>query len=144
MNNEQLVELTADIVAAHVTNNNVAVSDVPTLVQSVYGALAALGRDANVPAPAEPKTPAVSIRASVKPDYITCLECGKKQKTLKRHLQSAHGLTPDDYRRDYGLDRSYPMVAPSYAEKRSDMAKSIGLGRKPAEAATKKRGKAKA
>jgi predicted transcriptional regulator len=129
----QLIELTADIVAAHVSNNSVAVGDVANLVQRVHGALAALDQ-----APEEPETqkkvPVVSVRASVKPDYIVCMECGKKQRTLKRHLQSAHGMSPDQYRQDYGLPREYPMTAPSYSQQRQDMARAIGLGRRRAEA----------
>lgn len=131
MENEQLVTLTADIVAAHVANNSIAVGDVPALVQQVYGALASLGKDQ--PAPVEEKQPVVSVKASIKPDYIICMECGRKQKTLKRHLQTAHGMSPEQYRNDYGLPRDYPMVAPNYSKRRSEMAQSIGLGRKPAK-----------
>jgi predicted transcriptional regulator len=129
MENQQLVELTADIVSAHVANNNVAVGDVATLVERVYQALSALGTPA--PEPQQEKTPAVSVRASIKPDYLVCMECGRKQKTLKRHLENAHGMSPDQYRADYGLPRDYPMVAPEYSKKRSQMAHAIGLGRKP-------------
>jgi predicted transcriptional regulator len=134
----QLITLTADIVSAHVSNNNVAVGDVANLVQRVHEALAGLGA---APAAQEPqkKEPVVSVRASVKPDYIVCMECGKRQKTLKRHLQSAHGMTPNEYRKDYGLPDTYPMVAPAYAARRSEMAKSIGLGRKKVEAEAPKR-----
>lgn len=143
MQNEQLIELTADIVAAHVTNNSVAAGDVANLVKTVHQALSGLGQEASQPAEASPKTPAVSIRASVKPDFITCLECGKKQKTLKRHLQTAHGLTADEYRREFGLDKSYPMVATNYAQHRSELAKNLGLGRKAKEVAGSKKTKAK-
>lgn len=129
MNNEDLVTLTADIVSAHVSNNNVPISDVPALVQRVHEALASLGSGA-APAEESKKAPAVSPRASVKPDYLVCLECGRKQRTLKRHLMTAHNLTPGQYRADYGLPASYPMAAPNYAEMRRDMAKKIGLGRK--------------
>jgi predicted transcriptional regulator len=127
----QLIELTADIVAAHVSNNNVAVGDVANLVERVHEALSGLGQ---APAPQEPekKQAVVSVRASIKPDYIVCMECGKKQKTLRRHLQTAHGMTPDQYRADYGLPREYPMTAPNYSEQRRSMAKTIGLGRKKA------------
>jgi len=123
----QLVELTADIVAAHVSNNSVSVGDIANLVQQVHQALAGLGGSQAEPE-AQKKEPVVSVRASVKPDYIVCMECGKRQKTLKRHLQSAHGMSPTEYRKDYGLPDSYPMVAPNYAEMRRDMAKAIGLG----------------
>lgn len=128
MENEQLVELTADIVSAHVANNNVAVGDVATLVERVYQALSSLGTP--TPEPQQEKTPIVSVRASIKPEYLVCMECGRKQKTLKRHLENAHGMSPDQYRSDYGLPRDYPMVAPEYSKKRSQMAHAIGLGRK--------------
>ena len=128
MENEQLVELTADIVSAHVANNNVAVGDVATLVERVYQALSSLGTPS--PEPQQEKTPIVSVRASIKPEYLVCMECGRKQKTLKRHLENAHGMSPDQYRADYGLPRDYPMVAPEYSKKRSQMAHAIGLGRK--------------
>ena len=133
MENEQLVELTADIVSAHVANNNVAVGDVATLVERVYQALSSLGTPS--PEPQQEKTPVVSVRASIKPEYLVCMECGRKQKTLKRHLENAHGMTPDQYRADYGLPRDYPMVAPEYSKKRSQMAHAIGLGRKPKDEA---------
>jgi len=126
---ETLITLTSDIVAAHVANNSVGVDDLPTLISSVYGALAGLGNVAVVEE-ARPE-PAVSIRASVKPDYIVCLEDGKKLKMLKRHLMTHYKLTPDEYRRRWGLPADYPMVAPNYAEKRRELAKKIGLGRKP-------------
>jgi predicted transcriptional regulator len=128
----QLITLTADIVSAHLSNNNVAVGDVANLVQRVHEALAALSAGPAEQAP-QKKEPVVSIRASVKPDYIVCMECGKRQKTLKRHLQTAHGMTPQQYRSDYGLPDTYPMIAPDYASMRSELAKSIGLGRKKAE-----------
>ncbi|HEX8256112.1 MAG TPA: MucR family transcriptional regulator [Allosphingosinicella sp.] len=128
MEQETLLALTADIVAAHVANNTVAVSDVPELVKRVHTALAGLGQVE--PEPVQEKTPVVSIRASIKPDYLVCMECGRKQKTLKRHLQTAHGMTPDQYRTDYGLPANYPMVAPEYSKRRSEMANAIGLGRK--------------
>jgi predicted transcriptional regulator len=124
-----LIEHTADIVSAHVANNTVALSDVPALVTRVYEALAGLSEPQPEPE-AEGKTPVVSVRASVKPDYITCMECGRKQKTLKRHLQTAHGMSPDQYRKDYGLPASYPMVAPNYSKQRGELARQIGLGRK--------------
>jgi predicted transcriptional regulator len=129
MEDEQLVQLTADIVAAHVSNNSVAVGDIGGLVQRVHAALTELGQPPAEDPPAA-KTPAVSIRASVKPDYIVCLECGKRQKTLRRHLQSAHGLTPEEYRQGFGLAASYPMVSANYSAARREMAHSIGLGRK--------------
>jgi predicted transcriptional regulator len=129
-----LVEITADIVSSHVTNNNVSVGDLPNLIQQVHQALTSLGQPQPEPQ-AEKKTPVVSARASVKPDFLVCMECGKKQKTLRRHLQSVHGMTPDHYRAEFGLSRDYPMVAPEYSGRRREMAHSIGLGRKRAPAA---------
>jgi predicted transcriptional regulator len=125
---DTLLTLTADIVAAHVSNNSVAVNDLPNLIQNVHQALA--GISATSAAPEARQDPAVSIRASIKPDYIVCLEDGKKLKMLKRHLMTHYGMTPDDYRRKWGLAADYPMVAPNYAEQRRALAKSIGLGTK--------------
>ena len=124
---EMLVTLTADIVAAHVSNNAVGLADLPDLIARVHGALAGLGSP--VAEPVEEQKPAVSIRASVKPDYIVCLEDGKKLKMLKRYLRSRYDMSPDDYRRRWGLPPDYPMVAPAYAARRSAFAKEIGLGR---------------
>ncbi|MDO7837109.1 MucR family transcriptional regulator [Sphingobium sp. HBC34] len=123
-----LITLTADIVAAHVTNNSVSVGDLPGLIANVHAALAGLGT-AEEPAMPEP-VPAVSIRASIKPEYIVCLEDGKKLKMLKRHLMTRYQMTPTDYREKWNLPADYPMVAPRYAEQRRTLAKSIGLGRK--------------
>jgi predicted transcriptional regulator len=127
--NEMLITLTSDIVAAHVSNNNVAVEDVAGLIGNVYTALAGLGQA--VPVEEKLPEPAVSIRASIKNDYIVCLEDGKKLKMLKRHLMTHYNLTPEQYRARWNLPADYPMVAPNYAEKRRDLAKKIGLGRKP-------------
>jgi predicted transcriptional regulator len=125
---DTLLTLTADIVAAHVSNNSVAVNDLPNLIQNVHGALSGISaRPAAAEARPEPK---VSIRSSIKPDYIVCLEDGKRQKMLKRHLMTNHNLTPDEYRQKWGLTADYPMVAPNYAEQRRTLAKSIGLGTK--------------
>ncbi len=126
---ETLITLTADIVAAHVSNNSVAVSDLPVLIQNVFGALSTIGGVTS--APAVKQDPAVPIRASIKPEYIVCLEDGKKLKMLKRHLMTSFGLTPDEYRAKWGLPADYPMVAPNYAEQRRVLAVKIGLGRKP-------------
>ena len=126
--NEMLITLTADIVAAHVSNNSVAVSDLPTLIGNVHSALAGLGGATVVPEVRQ--EPAVSIRASIKPDYIICLEDGKKLKMLKRHLMTHYKMTPDDYRAKWNLPADYPMVAPNYAEQRRSLAKKIGLGTK--------------
>lgn len=124
---EMLITLTSDIVAAHVSNNSVAVSDLPQLIQNVHSALASLENPA--PAPEIKPEPAVSIRASIKPDYIICLEDGKKLKMLKRHLMTHYQMTPDDYRAKWGLPNDYPMVAPNYADQRRTLAKKIGLGK---------------
>ena len=123
-----LLALTADIVSAHVSNNNLSIADVPALIVNVHASLAGLGA-ADEPAAAE-QEPAVSIRRSVKPDYIVCLEDGKKLKMLKRHLMTHYQMTPDDYRAKWNLPADYPMVAPNYAEQRRTLAKSIGLGTK--------------
>lgn len=125
---ELLITLTSDIVAAHVSNNSVAVSDVSALIQNVFTALSGLNTPAAVPE-AKPE-PAVSIRSSIKPDFIICLEDGKKLKMLKRHLMTHYQMTPDDYRAKWGLPADYPMVAPNYAEQRRSLAKKIGLGTK--------------
>jgi predicted transcriptional regulator len=125
---DTLLTLTADIVAAHVSNNSVAVNDLPNLIQNVHSALSGIsGNGAAVESKPEPK---VSIRSSIKPDYIVCLEDGKKLKMLKRHLMTHYSMTPDQYRQKWGLSADYPMVAPNYAEQRRTLAKSIGLGTK--------------
>jgi predicted transcriptional regulator len=126
--NETLITLTADIVSAHVSNNSVAVNDLPQLIQNVHNALSGLGGGSEAPQ-AKPE-PAVSIRSSIKPDYIVCLEDGKKLKMLKRHLMTHYNMTPDEYRQKWGLNSDYPMVAPNYAEQRRSLAKKIGLGTK--------------
>jgi predicted transcriptional regulator len=125
---DTLMTLTADIVAAHVSNNSVAVNDLPGLIQNVHAALTGISGTSAAP---EPKPePKVSIRSSVKPDYIVCLEDGKKLKMLKRHLMTHYNMTPEQYRQKWGLTNDYPMVAPNYAEQRRSLAKSIGLGTK--------------
>ena len=129
MADETLLDHVADIVSAHVSNNSVSAADLPGLIQSVYASLAALGQ---APGPVEEKlTPAVSVRASVKPDAVTCLDCGAKFKMLKRHLSTDHEMTPAEYRQRWNLPSDYPMVAPEYAAMRGELAKKIGLGRKP-------------
>ena len=124
--NEMLIMLTSDIVAAHVSNNSVAVSDLPALIQNVHMALAGLDSPAIIPEMRQ--EPAVSVRSSIKPDYIVCLEDGKKLKMLKRHLMTHYQMTPEDYRAKWNLPADYPMVAPNYAEQRRSLAKKIGLG----------------
>jgi predicted transcriptional regulator len=125
---DTLLTLTADIVAAHVSNNSVAVNDLPTLIQNVHQALTGIAPGTSTSE--EKPEPKVSIRSSIKPDSITCLECGKKQKMLKRHLMTNHEMSPADYRQKWSLASDYPMVAPNYAEQRRTLAKSIGLGTK--------------
>jgi len=124
-----LINLTADIVSAHVANNKISTQDVSTLIRSVFDALAAAATPA-VPEAVKAE-PAVSVRSSVKQDYIVCLEDGKKLKMLKRYLRTNFDMTPDEYRQKWDLPRDYPMVAPAYAEQRRGLAKQIGLGRKP-------------
>jgi predicted transcriptional regulator len=121
--------LTTEIVAAYVSNNAIAPPDLPNLISGVFKALDSLDK-AGEPAPAERPEPAVPIKKSVTRDYLVCLEDGKRVKTLKRYLSTRYGMTPDDYRRRWGLPRDYPMVSPAYNEMRSAMAKRIGLGRK--------------
>lgn len=137
MADENLLTLTAEIVAAHVANNVLSATDIPGLIQSVYGALANVSAPPVVEAPLP--EPAVSIRASVKHDHITCLDCGAKLKMLKKHLATDHGLSPDAYRKRWGLSAEYPVVAPGYAQTRRELAVKNGLGRKPAIAAKSKR-----
>ena len=118
--------LTADIVAAHVSNNSVAVNDLPQLIANVHGALVGL----NGPAPVEKQQPKVPIRSSVKPDYIICLDCGMRLKMMKRHLKTHHATNPGEYREKWGLGVDYPMVAPVYGEQRRKLAVEMGLGTK--------------
>ncbi|MCM8735021.1 MucR family transcriptional regulator [Azospirillum sp. A1-3] len=121
-----LLSLTTEIVAAHVSNNTVSLTDLPTLIEQVYKSLANVGTE---PVVAEERPqPAVPIKKSVTPDYIVCLEDGKKLKMLKRHLKTAYNMTPEEYRDRWGLPTDYPMVAPNYARQRSSLAKQIGLG----------------
>ena len=121
-----LLELTAKIVSAHVAHNEIGAAALPGTIRAVYDTLANIGE---VPAaPVEKAQPAVPIRKSVFPDYIICLEDGKRLKMLKRHLSTSYNMTPEQYRAKWGLDANYPMVAPNYAEKRSELAKQIGLG----------------
>src|SRR3954452_21593305 len=125
-----VLALTAQIVSAHIAKNQIGTDALPSLIQSVFRSLSTAGNAEPAPAP----TPAVPINKSVFPDYIVCLEDGKKLKMLKRHLLTSYGLSPDAYRAKWGLPRDYPMIAPNYAAVRSGLAKQIGLGRKPASA----------
>ena len=127
-NQKDMLGLTTEIVAAHVSNNNVSVEDLPKLIREVYASLSRVTKGSDT---AEDKpTPAVPIKKSVTPDYLICLEDGKKLKMLKRHLKTVYNMTPDDYREKWGLPADYPMVAPNYAKRRSELAKEIGLGRR--------------
>jgi predicted transcriptional regulator len=127
-NVSELLELTTEIVSAHASNNIVAPGDLSQLIQDVFKTLAEVGSAQDAP---EKPRPAVAIKKSIFPDYIICLEDGKKLKMLKRHLKTAYDLSPDDYRKRWGLPADYPMVAPNYAKHRSALAKKIGLGTKP-------------
>ena len=129
----ELQSLTAKVVAAYVGNNSVPVHDLPTLINSVQAAFRNLGEDKPAQAKAE-LIPAVAIKKSVTPEFIVCLEDGKKLKMLKRHLKTVYDMTPDEYRAKWGLPAEYPMVAPNYAKARSEMATKLGLGRKRAAA----------
>lgn len=127
VDNSDMLELTTRIVSAHVSNNNVEPEALPALIQEIYSALSNLGQDLVRP---ERPEPAVSVKKSVFPDYIICLEDGKKLKMLKRHLKATYDMTPEQYRERWGLSPDYPMVAPNYASHRSSLAKKIGLGTK--------------
>ncbi len=125
--NGNYIELTAEIVSAYVSNNTVAAAEIPGLINQVYAALSRVsGKSAD--APAEPLKPAVSVKKSITPEYIVCLEDGKKFKSLKRHLRTQYSITPEQYREKWGLGADYPMVAPNYAAARSQLAKQMGLG----------------
>ena len=126
-----LEQLTAEIVAAYVSNNSVAMADLGALIDTVGRQLKTLGREPPEPAAAKPE-PVVSVRRSIQPDHLVCLLCGKRQKILRRHLDVAHQLTPAAYRELFGLRSDYPMAAPNYARQRAEMARLIGLGRRRA------------
>jgi len=126
-NHNELLELTTEIVSAHVSNNTLPVNELPQLIQDVYRTLSSVG---GVAVTSERPQPAVPVKKSVTPEYIVCLEDGKKLKMLKRHVKTAYDMTPDEYRERWGLPRDYPMVAPNYAKHRSSLAKKIGLGTK--------------
>jgi len=125
-----LLGLTSQIVSAYVSKNSVQASDLPNLINSVHQSLATLGQPQAAVEPAAELKPAVPVKKSIFPDYIVCLEDGKKLKMLKRHLQSSYGITPDEYRAKWGLPSDYPMVAPNYAKARSDLALKLGLGKR--------------
>jgi len=130
----EIIEMTTDIVSAYLSNNTVSPGDLPGLIQSVHRALSTVSTGVDTSQPA-PKEPAVSIKKSITPDYLVCLEDGRKFKSLKRHLRTKYNMSPEEYRTKWGLAKDYPMVAPNYAKARSDLAKQMGLGqggRKPA------------
>jgi predicted transcriptional regulator len=134
----ELLRMTADVVAAYVRNNSLSTNELAGVINAVHGSLATLNQDSQ--AQAEPPKPAVSVRKSITPDYIICLEDGKKLKMLKRHLRTAYDMTPEEYRAKWQLGPEYPMVAPNYAKRRSEFAKKIGLG----HSARRRRGRAAA
>ena len=141
----ELLEMTADIVSAYVGNNTVSAETLPSLIANIHAALSQVTTGAVEPEP-EPKEPAVPIRKSIAPDFLICLEDGRKFKSLKRHLRTKYDMSPEEYRTKWGLAKDYPMVAPNYAKARSDLAKQMGLGqggRKPARAAAAGAGRAK-
>ena len=123
----EITGMTADIVSAYVSNNSIATADIPNLIQSVYRALSGVTTSAEA-VEAAPREPAVPVRRSITPDFIVCLEDGRKFKSLKRHLRTKYNMSPDEYRAKWGLAKDYPMVAPNYAKARSDLAKQMGLG----------------
>ncbi|MFZ5668722.1 MAG: MucR family transcriptional regulator [Pseudomonadota bacterium] len=133
-----IIEMTTDIVSAYVGNNTVAANDIPGLIQNVHKALSDVAAGA-VTVEAAPKEPAVPVRKSITPDYLVCLEDGRKFKSLKRHLRTKYNMSPEEYRAKWGLAKDYPMVAPNYAKARSDLAKQMGLGQGGRQAARKKR-----
>lgn len=128
MEREHIASLTADIAGSYVANNKLDSESVGSLVTTIYRALADLGAEQTE---VESPEPVVSVRASIKKDHLVCLACGKKMKMIKRHLNTEHGMTPNEYREAYGLPESYPLVAPDYAKTRSELAKKIGLGKNP-------------
>jgi predicted transcriptional regulator len=134
----EVIEMTADIVSAYVGNNSVSANDLPALIQSVHRALSGVSTGVEVVEVA-PKEPAVPVKRSITPEYLVCLEDGRKFKSLKRHLRTKYNLSPEDYRAKWGLAKDYPMVAPNYAKARSDLAKQMGLGQGGRQAARKGR-----
>ncbi|WP_443748523.1 MucR family transcriptional regulator [Asticcacaulis solisilvae] len=140
-NKTDTLDMTADIVSAFVGNNSIPAGELPSLIQSVYQALNSIssGEETKVEAP---KEPAVSVKKSISNDYIVCLEDGRKFKSLKRHLRTKYGMSPEEYRAKWNLPKDYPMVAPNYAKARSDLAKQMGLGQGGRQVARKGRAKA--
>lgn len=136
--NELLIDITADIVAAYVSKNSISSHELPNLIAQIHNTLVSLGTVTAVAEPAARQEPAVNPKKSVADEHITCLEDGKKFKSLKRHLMTHHGLSPEDYRAKWNLPADYPMVAPGYSKARSALAKEMGLGRKQGDKVTKK------
>lgn len=134
----EIIEMTADIVSAYVGNNSVSANDLPSLIQSVHRALSGVSTGVETVEVA-PKEPAVPVKRSITPDFLICLEDGRKFKSLKRHLRTKYNMSPEDYRAKWGLAKDYPMVAPNYAKARSDLAKQMGLGQGGRQAARKGR-----
>src|SRR5687767_14521540 len=137
---DELLRMTAEVVSAYVSNNTLATGQLADVIQAVYNSLRGLEGQVAEP-PSEPLKPAVPVRKSVTPEFLVCLEDGKKLKMLKRHLRSTYNLTPDEYRAKWGLPPDYPMVAPNYAQQRSEFAKKIGLGRNSGRGTRRARGK---
>jgi predicted transcriptional regulator len=127
-NRDATIEMTADIVSAYVGNNSVSVTDLPTIIASVHRALTGVSGGVEAPVEQAPKEPAVPVKKSIAPDFLVCLEDGRKFKSLKRHLRTKYNMSPEEYRAKWGLPKDYPMVAPNYAKARSDLAKQMGLG----------------
>ena len=130
-NTSEIMQMAVDIVSAYVGNNSISATQVPEVINTVYASLLAIGEVGN--GPTQTLNPAVPVRRSITPDYLVCLEDGKKLKMLKRHIRAVYGLSPEEYRAKWGLPADYPMVAPNYAKQRSNFAKQIGLGRKKGE-----------
>jgi len=134
----EITGMTADIVSAYVSNNAIATADIPNLIQSVFRALAGVSTTAEA-VEATPREPAVPVRRSITPDFLICLEDGRKFKSLKRHLRTKYNMSPEDYRAKWNLPKDYPMVAPNYARARSELAKQMGLGQGGRQATRKRR-----
>ncbi len=134
----ELIEMTAEIVAAYVENNTISTAELPALIQSVHRALVGVSTGAEA-VESTPKEPAVPVRRSITADHLICLEDGRKFKSLKRHLRTKYNMSPEDYRAKWGLAKDYPMVAPNYARARSELAKQMGLGQGGRQAAKVKR-----
>ena len=134
---DELLRMAVDVVSAYMSNNSLPAAQIPEMITSVYTTLGHLGVQ-GIPEKNEPARPAVPVKKSITPDYLVCLEDGKKLKMLKRHLRTNYSMTPEEYRAKWGLSPDYPMVAPNYAQQRSEFAKKIGLGRKPGSRGRKK------